>query len=148
MVGNHDTLPLWRLVKTWQNNERGAAWAAYLAPRLGLDVRQLRASPGLLAHGIFAMMFASAAENVSVFFTDLFGLEDPYNTPGTISDENWTLRLGPDFEREYRSRAGLDQALNLPKALALAFAARSPEFQRAHTDLTARLWEQAAQIQG
>lgn len=147
MVGNHDTLPIWRLVKTWQQSERAAAWASYLAARLGLPVADLRANPGLLAHGIFAVMFASAAENLSVFFTDLFGFEDPYNTPGTISDDNWTLRLGSRFEDEYRSRLALDQALNLPKALALAFAARPPEFQRAHADLIAQLWAQAARLQ-
>ncbi len=147
MVGNHDTLPIWRLVKTWQHTDRGPAWASYLAPRLGLPVEQLRTSPGLLAHAIFAMMFASAAENVSLFFTDLFGFEDPYNTPGTISDDNWSLRLTPDFEHDYRSRLLRDQALNLPKALALAFAARPPEFQRAHTGLTARLWALAVRVQ-
>jgi 4-alpha-glucanotransferase len=147
MVGNHDTLPLWRLVKTWQHTDRGAAWASTLAARLGLPAADLRASPGLLAHAIFAVMFASAAENVSVFFTDLFGFEDPYNTPGTISSDNWSLRLASSFEDDYRSHLVRDQALNLPKALALAFAARPPAFQRAHADLIAKLWAQAAQFQ-
>jgi 4-alpha-glucanotransferase len=83
---------------------------------------------------------------VSVFFTDLFGIEEPYNTPGTISDDNWSLRLGSDFERDYQSLLATDQALNLPRALALAFAARPASFARQHVDLIARLERLAVQI--
>lgn len=146
MVGNHDTLPIWRLVKTWQNTDRGAAWARYLAAKLGKDATEIAGSPGRMAHAIFATMFASAAENVSVFFTDLFGIEEPYNTPGTISDDNWSLRLGADFERDYQARLATDEALNLPGALALAFAARPSSFQRQHADLVERLEKLATQL--
>jgi 4-alpha-glucanotransferase len=148
MVGNHDTLPIWRLVKTWRNTDRGAAWARYLAARLGKDATEIAGSPGHMAHAIFAIMFASAAENVSVFFTDLFGIEAPYNTPGTISDDNWSLRLGSEFERDHRALLGANQALNLPQALALAFSARPASFQRQHADLVARLERLATQLRG
>ena len=88
--------------------------------------------PGALVHALFAEMLASAAENVSVFFTDLFGFDEPYNVPGTISDDNWSLRLGPDFERDYADKVRRGEALNLPRALAMAFGGRGPEF-RGHT---------------
>ena len=61
-----------------------------------------------------------------MFFTDLFGFEEPYNVPGTISDDNWSLRLGPDFERDYATSAARGQALNLPAPWPWPSAAAAP----------------------
>jgi 4-alpha-glucanotransferase len=139
MAGNHDTKPIWSVVRDWAASDKRERWAAHLAARLGRDRRELLAQPGALVHALFAEMFASAAENVSVFFTDLFGFEQSYNVPGTVSEDNWSLRLGPDFERDYAEKVTRGQALNLPRALALAFGGRGPDFRRAHAELIAEL---------
>jgi 4-alpha-glucanotransferase len=139
MVGNHDTLPIWEVVRTWERSGQIGRWAVYLAARLNLGAQTLADSPGLLVHAVFAAMFASKAENIYIFFTDLFGLDRPYNVPGTISDENWSLRLRPDFHLDYGTRLARDGALNLPKALAMALGGRGPEFRHAHSDLIAEL---------
>jgi len=139
MVGNHDTAPIWSVVRIWATNGKRERWDTHLASRLGLDGPSLLAKPGALVHALFAEMLASAAENVQVFFTDLLGFEVPYNVPGTVSDENWALRLGPRFERDYAERLACGQALNLPRALAMAFGGRGPEFCRAHSRLVDKL---------
>ena len=144
MAGNHDTPPIWSVVETWGSSNKRARWAAHLAARLGTDAQVLLAEPGALVHALFAEMFASAAEHVQIFFTDLFGLLSPYNVPGTISDDNWSLRLGPGFERDYREEIARGQALSLPRALAMAFGGRGLEFRRAHAELVAELERLAA----
>jgi 4-alpha-glucanotransferase len=146
MAGNHDTPPIWAVVEGWRDSGKLAPWTRMLATQLALDPRELAQDQGLLVHAVFASMFASAAENVSVFFTDLFGFHQPYNTPGTVSDDNWSLRLGADFDRDYGARLARDQALNLPRALALAFAGRGPDFRQAHTGLVAALENAASAV--
>ena len=46
-------------------------------------VEALIANTGLLAHAQLADLFASPAGNVMISFTDLFGLTETYNVPGT-----------------------------------------------------------------
>jgi 4-alpha-glucanotransferase len=139
MAANHDTPPVWSIVETWRSSNRRERWAAHLGARLGTAAPALLAQPGALVHALFAEMFASAAENFQIFFTDLFGLLAPYNVPGTISDNNWSLRLGPGFERDYREEVARGQALSLPRALAMAMGGRGTEFRRAHAQLVAEL---------
>lgn len=131
MVGTHDTPPLWLLLDRWEASGAVAEQASYLARRLCPDerarealARELAADPGKLAQAKFADLFACRAENVMVFFTDLLGMKEVYNAPGTISADNWSLRVPPDYEREYRERLARDRALNLPKVLAMALRAR------------------------
>jgi 4-alpha-glucanotransferase len=144
MAGNHDTPPIWSVAKTWAVSDKRARWAAHLASRLGTDAQALLAEPGALVHALFAEMFASAAENVQIFFTDLFGFLAPYNIPGSISDDNWSLRLSPDFEHDYAAKLARGEALSLPRALAMAMGGRGPEFRRAHAELVAALEKVAA----
>jgi 4-alpha-glucanotransferase len=148
MAGNHDTPPIWAVVDGWRASGKLEAWSRMLAANLGLHATDLARERGLLVHAVFAYMFASAARNVSVFFTDLFGYQQAYNTPGTVSDDNWSLRLGPDFEDEYAKRLRRNEALNLPLALAMAFAGRGPAFRQAHASLVAELEERAASVAG
>ena len=49
----------------------------------------------------FIDLFASGAKNVQIFWTDLFGIKERYNKPGTTGDQNWSLRMTPDFNDEY-----------------------------------------------
>lgn len=146
MAGNHDTPSMWAVAAGWRDSGRLEAWTRMLGAQLGLESGSLARDRGLLVHAVFASLFASAAENVSIFFTDLFGLPRAYNTPGTISDENWSLRLAPDFEADYAARLAADQALNLPMALAMACAGRGPDFRRAHASLVAELDRRAAAV--
>ena len=44
--------------------------------------RSLQTSDGRLATAMLAELFASRAENVSIFFADLFGIEERFNAPG------------------------------------------------------------------
>ncbi len=133
MVGNHDTAPIWALARQRRGTAAEASWAAYLAERLmPADTLRPRLAHWLAAHphhmcqGMFAELFTSRARRVSVFFADLFGLEDVYNRPGVVSDENWSLRLPPDFDAAYRARRDGGAALDVPLALALACVARAP----------------------
>ena len=131
MLGNHDTPPIWQLVRTWEATGGLTAQAAYLAQRLAPQPSAVAAlhqeflrSPECLALAKFADLFVSRARQVVVFFTDLFGFTEDYNVPGTVHVDNWSLRLPADFERLYHERVARGAALNIPAALALALEAR------------------------
>ena len=68
---------------------RWARWAGYdeaikdLPPMFGDSVRE----------ALLKALFASKSCYASVMITDLLGLEDRFNTPGKLSDENWAHRL-------------------------------------------------------
>lgn len=127
MLGTHDTKPAFLVAQQWMQDGKGARWAAHLGARLGSGREAIeRGGAGALVHAMFADLCASEARNVMVFFSDLFGLTEIYNVPGTVNDENWTLRLGPHFERCYLEKVARGEALNLPRALALALRARDP----------------------
>ncbi|MDD2732901.1 MAG: 4-alpha-glucanotransferase [Desulfuromonadaceae bacterium] len=129
MVGNHDTPPIWRLVKEWHGKETGLKHAAYLARRfrpadpdsLALS---LAADPARLAHAKVANLFLGPARHVMIFFADLFGLEETYNVPGSGTEDNWTLRVPPDFASSYQETKRRGAVLNLHAVLALALRAR------------------------
>jgi 4-alpha-glucanotransferase len=154
MVGNHDTKPLWALADRWRQSGEARAQAEYLAWRLHPEeegredfARRLLAKPGMLVQAKFADLFASRAENVMVFFPDLLGMKETYNAPGTVSEENWSLRVPNDYRRGYAEKLENDEALNLPKALALALRAGGEETRARHRGLIAALERLAAELQ-
>ena len=129
MVGNHDTPPIWRLVKSWQGQEEGMKHANYLASRLSPEdpnrlAAVLTADPCRLAHAKIANLFLGPARHVMMFFSDLFGLEENYNEPGMLTEDNWTLRVPPDFARRYEDGRKRGNVLNVHAVLALALRAR------------------------
>jgi len=131
MLGNHDTPPIWLLAQDWCNGSQSLDWAEYLADQLSIPaagrsefVQQTAASPGALVHAMFAALLASRAGHVSVFFSDLLGLNSLYNRPGVVSDQNWRLRVPSDFSRHYRSRHGEQMVLDVPACLKMAAGAR------------------------
>jgi 4-alpha-glucanotransferase len=147
MVGNHDTRSIWLLADAWHGTAAGIQWAGYLAdqlmpsavPRARL-ARWLAADARHLCQAMFATMFASRAGQVSVFFTDLFGMRETYNRPGVVDPNNWTLRLPGDWRRLHQDRVKDLGALNMALALALALASRpSPP----HPTLIASLLHEA-----
>ncbi len=126
MLGNHDTPTIWSLARGYAADVR-AKWAAHLARRLSLDEPrrlELAQNPGMMVHAMLAELFASRAENVSIFFADLFGYEERYNVPGEVGPHNWSLRLPADFASLYDERAARMAAIDLPLALALALESR------------------------
>ena len=71
----------------------------------------------------FAELFTSPAKRVQIFFTDFWGIPKTYNRPGT-SKGNWSLRMSPNFERDYYKAVSEGKALNLPSAIATALRQR------------------------
>ena len=131
MVSTHDTPSLWQVLDRWRTEGALEAQAAYLAERLAPQEDQVASlarafsrDPMLLARAKFADLFASGAAHVSIFFADLFGMKEPYNQPGTVSDANWSLRVPPDYQRHYLLHASRGAALDLPRVLAMALRAR------------------------
>lgn len=122
MLGNHDTAPVFSLLKSWPADKRDA-WARHLERRLRLADPARLASDGFFASAMLAELFVSRAENVSIFFADLFGIEDRFNVPGLVDDANWTLRLPADFDALHRDRLARESALDLSLAVDLALAA-------------------------
>jgi 4-alpha-glucanotransferase len=146
MVGTHDTEPIWRVGERWVASGASEQRATYLAGRLLPDagerprwIAQVAASPLALARAQLADLFVGPARNVMVFFTDLLGLRDVYNRPGTVSPGNWSLRVPPDFAEAYRTAAAKGAALDVPAALATAMRARGAAFAAGHRELLQQL---------
>ncbi len=129
MLGNHDTAPVFALVRGWTpvQHER---WARHLAAKLRLPRPERLAVPGFLASAMLAELFLSKAENVSIFFADLFGYEQRFNVPGLVADVNWSLRLPEDFEALHAHRLATSGALDIRLALDLALAAQEHSTER------------------
>lgn len=150
MLGNHDTPPIWLLADAWHETAVGARWAAYLAERLmpapalrARFARWVAADARHLCQAMFATLFTSRARHVSVFFADLFGLREIYNRPGLVDARNWTLRLPGDWQAQHQRRLAVLAAFNVPLALALALAARTPGAPAEDRRLALRLMELA-----
>jgi 4-alpha-glucanotransferase len=144
MLGTHDTRPVWLLLDEWQRDGSVRERSQYLASRLASEpgrealARALAASPEKLAQAYFADLFAGPARHVMIFFTDAFGLRAVYNQGGIVAEDNWTLRLAPDYRDRYAARVAAGAALNLPLALAMALRAR-PEAAGGRPGLVDRL---------
>ena len=129
MVGNHDTEPIWRVAERWHEAGLGPAHAAHLAKRFSPAdpprfAQALAADPARLARARLAELFLGPARHVSIFFSDLLGMREPYNRPGTISDDNWSVRIPADFKTRHAEDVRRGRALDLPRALAMALRAR------------------------
>lgn len=138
-ASTHDTEPIWRVTRRWVSEARGAAYAEYLGGRLGIDPRPLANDADALARAVLADLFVGPAQQVSIFFPDLFGMTEVYNRPGVVSPENWTLRVPARFESDYAKAAREGRALQLPSALAAAIRARGAGFAQTHDALLKQL---------
>lgn len=146
MLGNHDTRPIWLAAEEWVARGEARRQAEYLASRLlaaGEDrnawVARTASDATALVAARLADLFVGPARNVQVFFTDLLGLRQPYNRPGSFGPENWSLRVPPSFGEGYPTLRRAGRALDLPKALARALRSRGRGFLAAHTALVADL---------
>jgi len=146
MAGTHDTPPVWQVAERWVAEGPAAERAAYLATRLVPDpgarprwAERVATSSRRLARAQLADLFVGPARNVMIFFSDLLGLRDVYNRPGSVSDQNWSLRVPPDFAERHARSAREGTALDLPAALAAAFRARGKSFATSHSGLLEEL---------
>ncbi len=146
MIGNHDTPTLWQKAAEWIDSGASLQQAAYLAERLSIPdqdraswVERTAADAGELAQAKFADLFVGPARNILVFYTDLLGVEEPYNKPGTVNRHNWSLRIPPDYRKRYLNGLQKKRVLDIPRALAQALRARGPECSSRHRDLMAVL---------
>lgn len=131
MIGNHDTDPLLRVMDRWRETGQWTARAEYLAMRLEPDPSkrasfawELASEPRRMVTAMFAELFVGPASNVLVFWADLFGEREVYNTPGVVRPENWTLRVPANYRELYSERVASGEAPDLRAALAMAKRAR------------------------
>lgn len=152
MLGNHDTPPIWKVIPRWRAQGELEARARYLAEKLEptADHREafaarLQSRTGAMAEALLADALACPAQHVQIFFADLLGLEEVFNTPGTVSPENWRLRVPPDYALVYPPDRKTRRALNLPGALALALRSKGVALASAQRELLAALDRVAAE---
>jgi 4-alpha-glucanotransferase len=132
MLGNHDTASVWQVADRWLKEGISHRQAEYLAMRLSIPeperarwIERLSVDTGALVQAKFADLFVGPAQNIMVYFTDLLGNKETYNKPGTVSDDNWTLRIPSNYKKIYSDKRTHNLALDIPKALAMALRARS-----------------------
>ena len=80
--------------------------------------------PKFLMQSVYAMMLKSDAKNIQVFFTDLFGDERVYNTPGTKPEFNWKVRPENDFSSQYGRALDDNMAFNFVTSIKTAIKSR------------------------
>ncbi len=124
MVGNHDTSPLRAVIARWRGSQELSRRAAYLAARIRRPAGDLERDERALATAMMAELFLGPARNVLVFWPDLFGLIEPFNRPGVVSEENWCLRIPADFESAHHRAVTGGVAPDLGQAVAWALEAR------------------------
>src|SRR5690606_2930614 len=78
MLGNHDTAPIFAVIRDFTPPQR-ERWARHFTARLRLAEPERLERPGFFATAMVAELLASPAENLSIFFADLFGLEGRFN---------------------------------------------------------------------
>lgn len=127
MVGTHDNEPISMWAKSMVNTHKGYLHVKNLVEDLYAEVEnkddlitRLTNDVEFLKFTKLVELFASKAENIQIFFTDYFQIEDVYNRPGTSGDCNWSLRL-PDNFKELTP-------IDLPEILKQAIISRGREF--------------------
>ncbi|MBR1754454.1 4-alpha-glucanotransferase [bacterium] len=137
MTGSHDNKPIAMWAKKLVNTHEGYLHAKNLVEDVypnaknkdDLIVRMTNDYKFLMLTK-FAELFTSDAENIQIFFTDYFGIEDVYNSPGTSGDKNWSLRLPNNFEDVYNKNLKDGLAFNLPLVLKIALESKDEKFQK------------------
>ena len=150
MVGTHDNEPVSKWANSMIHTEIGYLHAKNLADdvfghcneqekndiivRLTNDERFLKETK-------LVELFACEAQNIQIFFTDFFGINETYNKPGTSGDKNWSLRLTYNDLENFCEKAHNNEAMNLPLLLKLAIIARGEDFSKKNQKLIEELDE-------
>lgn len=136
MIGSHDNASVLEYTdelfqKPTELNKHAKALSEDLAPP-NMDKTQfaqsIENSPTAFVAAKFAELFTSPAKKVQIFFTDLIGMKQTYNKPGTTGAQNWSLRMPEDFEAVYHKNLEQDSGLNLPQALSAAMKQKGEAF--------------------
>lgn len=148
MVGTHDNEPISVWAKKTVNSHPGYLNGKNLAEDLFPDATaeekeqiavRLSKDADYLTFLKLVELFACKAENIQIFFTDFFGLEETYNVPGTSGDSNWSLRIPDNYGELYEENLKNGKAFNFPKVLRQAIYARGKEFAAKYSVLSEQL---------
>lgn len=146
MAGTHDNRPVSMWADDLINTHEGYMHAKNLVDDLysyanNKDeiIVKLTNDKKFLMETKFVELFASEAENIQIFFTDYFGINDVYNRPGTSGDENWSLRLPNNFEEVFCTNLKAQTAINLPLILEYAIKTRGEGFAQKYEKLIKKL---------
>lgn len=140
MVGTHDNQPVTLWAKKLVHTHEGYLHVKNLVEDLFAEaanqdeiIVKMTNDEKFLKETKLVELFACKAENIQIFFTDFFNMDETYNTPGTSGDKNWSLRLPDNFESM--------QTINLPLLLKKAIIARGKVFTEANKQLIEELDE-------
>ena len=146
MVGTHDNEPIRMWAEKLVNTEEANPYIKNLIEDLCSEFgnkdeiwHKMYTDAKFFGFMKLVECFASKSENIQIFFTDFFGINEVYNTPGTSGDPNWTLRLPNNFEEFYKEKLRSQEALNLPLVMIYAMKARGWEFYKNHQELLEKL---------
>ncbi len=146
MVGTHDNEPIRMWASKLVNTEKANPYIKNLIEDLCSEFgnkdeiwHKMYSDEKFFAFMKLVECFASKSQNVQIFFTDFFGINEVYNTPGTSGDPNWTLRLNDNFSEFYSQKLKSEEALNLPLVMIYAMKARGWEFYKDHQELLDKL---------
>lgn len=152
MVGTHDNEPIRMWASKLVNTEEANPYIKNLIEDLCSEFgnkdevwHKMYTDEKYFAFMKLVECFASKAENIQIFFTDFFGINEVYNTPGTSGDPNWTLRLDGNFKEFYQEKLRSNEALNLPLVLIYAMKARGWEFYKNYQELLDKLEKLASE---
>jgi 4-alpha-glucanotransferase len=133
-MSTHDTPTIWGVAARWLASGEARERARYLAGRVlepGIPrdgwVARAGADREALVRAQCADLFVGPATHVSIYFTDLFGSERPYNEPGTVSPSNWSQRVPRDPVATYQARRRAGRALDVQGAIAASLRARGAD---------------------
>lgn len=134
-AGTHDNMPLSVYVKDLYKSNQAEPHIKFLAEDLAPVgaarselAAKMRKDQKEFIKAKFVELFVSPAKNVQIFFNDIFGIDEPYNKPGTAGDENWSLRLPNNFKQLYFEQLAKNTGLNLPEILKEAIEAKGQNF--------------------
>lgn len=140
MIGTHDNQPVSLWAKSLVHTHEGYLHVKNLVEDLFKDapnkdeiIVKMTNDENFLKETKLVELFACQAENIQIFFTDFFGMNQTYNTPGTSGDKNWSLRLPNNFAQM--------ETINLPLLLKKAIIARGSEFAKANKNIIEELDE-------
>lgn len=140
MIGTHDNQPVSLWAKSLVHTHEGYLHVKNLvedlfkeAPNKDEIIVKMTNNENFLKETKLVELFACQAENIQIFFTDFFGMNQTYNTPGTSGDKNWSLRLPNNFAQM--------ETINLPLLLKKAIIARGSEFAKANKNIIEELDE-------
>ena len=133
-IGCHDNPPLQQMIndKSLTNQE---PWKVdYLAQSLypadyqyqeRMQFREkIKSNPKEYMKAKFADLMNST-KKIQISFMDFFGINQQYNKPGTVGNQNWTLRLNPNYkDTYYKSLSSDDNAINMPEILSMSVNAK------------------------